>query len=190
VDFKVPKIECEEAEEIPYTDCVDAEKVQMTSKMTCEVKHATSCKPTTSTKCQSITYQECAEVPQELCEEVQMKVPEQEKDHRKKCLLPDDGEAGANITPRGSKALGLGRLDAVVAAAKASIFDEHVEESRRAFANPLPLAKRPQQVNRQGRVFQSQQAQTRFVQQQQQQQQQQQFRRFPGQEQGQFVRGN
>jgi len=37
VDFKVPKVTCEEGEAIPYTDCVDAEKVQMTTKMTCEV---------------------------------------------------------------------------------------------------------------------------------------------------------
>ena len=54
VDFKVPKIECVDGEEIPYMDSQPAEKTQMTTKMTCEVLHTTSCKPTTSTKCQSI----------------------------------------------------------------------------------------------------------------------------------------
>ncbi len=32
VDFKVPKVDCEEGEVIPYTDCEDAEKVQMTTR--------------------------------------------------------------------------------------------------------------------------------------------------------------
>lgn len=99
VDFKVPKIECEDGEEVPYTDCQDVEKSEMTTKMTCEVKHTTNCKPTTSTKCQNINYQECAEVPQEMCETIDMKVPNQEKEHKKKCLLPDDGTGLA--TPRG-----------------------------------------------------------------------------------------
>jgi hypothetical protein len=37
VDFKVPKVECAEGEEIPYTEIEDAEKTQMTTAMTCEV---------------------------------------------------------------------------------------------------------------------------------------------------------
>ena len=37
VDFKVPKVECTEGEEIPYTELVDVEKTQMTTKMACEV---------------------------------------------------------------------------------------------------------------------------------------------------------
>ena len=77
VDFKVPKITCEDGEDVPYQDMQDAEKTQMTTKMTCEVKHTSNCKPVTSTKCQSITYTECAEIPQETCETVQMQVPKQ-----------------------------------------------------------------------------------------------------------------
>ena len=57
VDFKVPKINCEEGEEVPYTDCEEAEKTQMITKMTCEVKHTTDCKPVTSTKCGNVQYQ-------------------------------------------------------------------------------------------------------------------------------------
>ena len=37
VDFKVPKIDCVDGEEIPYTDTEEAEKTQMTTAMTCEV---------------------------------------------------------------------------------------------------------------------------------------------------------
>merc|ERR1719328_3961 len=43
VDFKVPKIECNGAEEIPYTDCEEAEKTQMIPKMTCVVKNTPDC---------------------------------------------------------------------------------------------------------------------------------------------------
>lgn len=57
VDFKVPKVDCVEGEPIPYTDCEDAEKVQMTTRMTCEVRHTTDCRPVASTKCQTIEYQ-------------------------------------------------------------------------------------------------------------------------------------
>lgn len=39
VDFKVPKVECEEQEEIPYTEIEEAEKTQMTTAMTCEVSN-------------------------------------------------------------------------------------------------------------------------------------------------------
>ena len=38
VDFKVPKVECTDGEEIPYTELVDVEKTQMTTKMKCEVR--------------------------------------------------------------------------------------------------------------------------------------------------------
>ena len=40
VDFKVPKVECTDGEEIPYTELVDVEKIQMTTSMTCEVSRA------------------------------------------------------------------------------------------------------------------------------------------------------
>ncbi len=175
VDFKVPKITCEDGEEIPYTDCQEAEKTQMTSKMTCEVKHTTNCKPITSTKCQNIQFQECSEEPQELCEEIEMQVPSQEKEHKKKCLLPDDGAGLAS--PRGAKSLG-----SIVAAAKAQEAVDQGEESRRSFAKPLPLNQN-EHFARQGRVFQ--QRHLNNV----QQPQQQQHRRFQHQ-QGQFVRGN
>ena len=49
--FKVPKIECVPDEEIPWTDCVDDTKTQMTSRMTCEPKSTVSCTPQTSQLC-------------------------------------------------------------------------------------------------------------------------------------------
>ena len=57
VDFKVPKITCEDGEDIAYDDYIDVEKTQMVSKMTCEVKHATSCEPKVSNKCKDIQFQ-------------------------------------------------------------------------------------------------------------------------------------
>ena len=58
--------------------------------------------------------QECKEEPREVCEDREMMVPSQEKEHKKKCLLPDDGSNGStggstsatvgSLTPRGNKA--------------------------------------------------------------------------------------
>jgi len=180
VDFKVPKINCEDGDEVPYTDCEETEKVQMITKMTCEVKHTTDCKPVTSTKCGNVQFQECSEEPEETCEEVEMRVPRQEKQLKKKCLLPDDG-AGVNaaITARGAKQLG-----SIVAAAKAQALAEQVgaEESRRSFARPLPLTQQSfHKQSRQGRAFQGHHRNNV---------QHQQNRRFQHHSQGQFVRGN
>ena len=77
VDFKVPKIECNGAEEIPYQDMEEVELEQMVTKMVCEVKHVTACNPVVSTKCANINYQECAELPEETCEEIEMQLPRQ-----------------------------------------------------------------------------------------------------------------
>jgi len=101
VDFKVPKITCDDGEDIAYDDYLDTEKNQMTSRMVCEVKHATSCEPKVTNKCQNIAFQECNEIPTEKCETKDVKIPKQEKEHKKKCLLADDNAlpAGASSTP-------------------------------------------------------------------------------------------
>jgi len=184
VDFKVPKINCEDGDEVPYTDCEEAEKIQMITKMTCEVKHTTDCKPVVSTKCGNVQYQECTEEPEEKCEEVEMSVPKQEKQLKKKCLLPDDGaNVNAALTARGAKQLG-----SIVAAAKAQALAEQigVDESRRSFARPLPLTQQSfHKQSRQGRAFQGHHRNNV--------QHKQQNRRFQQQthhSQGQFVRGN
>ena len=49
--FNVTTIQCTPGEPIPWTDCVDDNKTQMTSKMTCEPKATVSCTPETSEKC-------------------------------------------------------------------------------------------------------------------------------------------
>lgn len=96
VDFKVPKIDCLDSNEIPYTDCEGTEKEQMTTSMSCEVKHTTSCEPAVSTKCKNIEYQICSEVPKENCTTIDVMIPTQKKVHKKKCLLPDNGQFGTN----------------------------------------------------------------------------------------------
>ena len=87
----------------------------------------------------------------------------QEKEHKKKCLLPDDGAGLA--TPRGAKALGS------LVRAQQLAEEVGVEESRRSFARPLPI-QQAQRQGRQGRHFNQNKKQNR---------------RF--QPQGQFVRG-
>ena len=83
-------------------------------------------------------------------------VPMQEKEHKKKCLLPDDGQGLA--TPRGAKALGS------LVRAQQLAEEVGVDESRRSFARPLPIQ---QQHPRQGRHFKNRrfqpQAQGQFV---------------------------
>merc|ERR1711993_61641 len=89
-----------------------------------------------------------------------MKVPKQEKEHKKKCLLPDDG-TGLPVARTSKPSASLANLDASVAAVKAQALDENVaEESQKVYAKPLPLDNQ-QQIQQQ-----------RFAQQQQQQQRQ------------------
>lgn len=163
VDFKVPKIDCFVVEQIPYMDCVDVEKVEMTLSMVCEVKHTTDCKPSTNTKCKNISFQECHQEPRENCTEIEIMIPEQEFKHKKKCLLPDDGTAGnvGAVTPRGNKA-DLIKLAADAAAASAleeSESQQQITAVPAVPAKPLPASKRPnagQQESRQGKTFQGQ----------------------------------
>jgi hypothetical protein len=98
VDFKVPKITCDEEGDIPYDDYIDVEKSQMISRMTCEVKHTTSCEPKVTNKCKDIQFQECNEVPDPQCKKKEVKIPKQEKEHKKKCLLADDDSLPSSAT--------------------------------------------------------------------------------------------
>merc|ERR1712121_364171 len=93
VDFKVPTSECNIINSIPYQDCVEDLDSRMTTSMLCQVKHTTSCKPKITEKCASITYRECQEKPnpQPACKPVTVQIPYQDKVHKKKCLLADDG---------------------------------------------------------------------------------------------------
>ena len=91
VGFKVPKMECAEEKSLPWSDIEEDEKEQMTTSMTCTVEYATDCKPQVSEKCNEIEYMECNEVPTEVCEKAEVQEPKQEFEHKKKCLLPDDG---------------------------------------------------------------------------------------------------
>ncbi len=52
--------------------------------------------------------QECQEEPVEECVEQEMMVPTQEKEHKKKCLLPDDGSFGG-ATPASSSSARAGK---------------------------------------------------------------------------------
>ena len=76
---------------VPFKDIEEIEKETMTTSMTCTVESATDCKPKVSEKCNVVEYMECHEVPTELCNKETIQEPTQTYEHKKKCLLPDDG---------------------------------------------------------------------------------------------------
>jgi len=87
--FIVPQIDCTAGEIIPWTDCVDDTKTQMTSKMTCEPKSAVQCSPQTERKCIFVYWEEFRQEPVPECKPASVNKPRQEVSHKKKCLLPD-----------------------------------------------------------------------------------------------------
>merc|ERR1712037_1031391 len=91
VPFEVPKITCTPGEEIPWMDCVDDTKTQMTSKMTCEPKSTVSCSPETTELCIPVRWEEFRQEPKPECSIGKVFKPRQEVSHKKKCLLPDSG---------------------------------------------------------------------------------------------------
>ena len=89
VPFKTPTIVCVDAEKIPWNDCVDIFKTQMTSKMTCKPKSAVECSPISSRLCTTVQWQESYQEVVPKCETGYISKPRQEVSHKKKCLLPD-----------------------------------------------------------------------------------------------------
>jgi len=89
VPFKVPQIDCVAGTPIPWMDCVDDTKTQMTSKMTCEPKSAVSCVPQTTEMCTRVVWEEFRQEPVSECTIGKVNKPRQEVSHKKKCLLPD-----------------------------------------------------------------------------------------------------
>merc|ERR1712150_452649 len=110
-------------------------------------------------------------------------LPRQEKEHKKKCLLPDDGPGAPGLAARAPDTLNT-------LADSAAEAQEVPAESQTSYAQPLPVDQQQQQGQlgqyqpRQGRRQQKKQQQRRAKQQQQQQQQ----RFFQQQQNGQFVR--
>merc|ERR1739848_412985 len=92
VEFDVPQITCTPDKEIPWMDCVDDIKTQMTSKMTCEPKSTVSCSPQTTEMCVTVGWEEIRQEPKPECNtDKKFYKPRQEVSHKKKCLLPDTG---------------------------------------------------------------------------------------------------
>jgi hypothetical protein len=59
-------------------------------KMECNVTQKTHCTPKTAPKCAYIHYTETEEVPVKNCPERYIKEPQQEKEHKTKCLFMKD----------------------------------------------------------------------------------------------------
>lgn len=107
VPFTITKIRCETVEQLPWMDCFNSTKEEMTSSMKCEVKSSTDCIPTVRQDCVTVAYQECEEEPVENCQNKIIKEPFQQKVHQKKCLLPSDiasrTEEVDDLTAQGSE---------------------------------------------------------------------------------------
>lgn len=84
-------MECGVDKNLPWQDIEEDEKETMTTSMKCEVDFATDCKPKTSQKCNEIEYMECVEEEKQECPTTTVQMPTQTFEHKKKCLLPDDG---------------------------------------------------------------------------------------------------
>merc|ERR1712142_1124191 len=97
VPFKVPAIVCEDAEAIPWDDCITTTKTQQTSRMTCRPYSAVECSPVTSQQCTTVQWTESHQKVVEDCDSSgTVRQPRQEVSHKKKCLLPDTQTALPN----------------------------------------------------------------------------------------------
>jgi len=89
VPFKVPAIVCEDAEVIPWDDCEETYKTQMSSKMTCKPYGAVECTPNHARRCTTVQWTESHQKAVPECTQDFIDKPRQEVSHKKKCLLPD-----------------------------------------------------------------------------------------------------
>jgi len=92
VHFRVPDVNCTPKQELWYHVPEPVQLTRMTNTFTCKVKNTTSCWVEPKSKCKYIKWQECREIPVTNCQSKLVHVPEQEKIHRKKCLLPNREE--------------------------------------------------------------------------------------------------
>ena len=69
---------------------VEKETEEMVYKMECNVTQKTHCTPKTAPDCADIHYTETEEVPVKNCPERYIKEPQQEKEHKRKCLIMKD----------------------------------------------------------------------------------------------------
>merc|ERR1712203_724634 len=74
----------------------EVNETEMTNTYTCKTESTTDCTSATRPDCKNISWQECREVPVTNCQPKSVHVPMQEKQHRKKCLLPDEGQDAAH----------------------------------------------------------------------------------------------
>ena len=99
VDFIIPKVECEDLEQLWYHEPQPVDKVKTTNVLTCVVKSTTDCHEKKGHSCKNINWQECKEVPMTDCKPSHVHKPAQEQVHKKKCLLPDEPPVPAYGAP-------------------------------------------------------------------------------------------
>jgi len=104
VKFIVPEIKCEPKQELWYHEPEEVTDTRMTNTFDCIVKSTSHCTTQTRPDCKTISWKECSEVPVKNCSPKSVHVPTQELLHRKKCLLPDEGEPQTEPLPTYSSA--------------------------------------------------------------------------------------
>ena len=57
VSFQTPNVTCVDKGDVPYYDYTGVKKNKMMSRMSCEVKHTTSCEEKVSNKCEVVKVQ-------------------------------------------------------------------------------------------------------------------------------------
>jgi len=92
VDFNITEIVCVNTTMIPWMDCEDTVKEQMTMNMKCVPKAALDCRPVTDTICTTVEWKEFHQEVESNCIDIQVNQPWQEVSHKKKCLLANPAD--------------------------------------------------------------------------------------------------
>jgi len=87
VDFNVTEITCNDGKNVPWRDCEQTVKEQMTMNVTCKPGAALTCKTINEELCVTVTWDDAYQEVESDCEDIEVSEPYQEVSHKKKCLL-------------------------------------------------------------------------------------------------------
>jgi len=104
VPFPVTEIVCKDTKKLPWMDCKQTIKEQITMNMTCTPKAALNCTHVTTKNCTTVKWTESYQEVESNCNTIKVSEPYQEVSHKKKCLLsnPDadlDTEVLQDLNP-------------------------------------------------------------------------------------------
>lgn len=88
VQYNTTHPNCTMTKNETYWDCVKMENETTTYNMTCTPKAALNCTPVEHEDCTTVEWQESYYIANETCTDKKVKVPYQNRKHRKQCILP------------------------------------------------------------------------------------------------------